>query len=159
MRGKRKQVRRVFRRIGLYWKKRYRKVTVRRGIWRVRIKRRVCRIKRRGRNWYYRRGRKWRRLSRPRFVLRYKRKRRRLVRRYGRWRFRVRKRWTKLIGRVRRFILVRGKRRLLKRRGGRRYSVLKRNGRLSRPKRVRRFFGLISEYNISCSTKRFTLSW
>ena len=156
--GKRKPVRRVFRRIGLYWKKRYRKVIVRRGRWRVRIKRRICRIKRRGRKWYYRRrGRKWRKLSRPRFVIRFKRKRRRLIRRYGGWRFRVKKRWTRLIGRVRRFIRVRGRRRWLKRRG-RKYAVRKRNGRLSRPKKVRRFFGLISEYNISCSTKRFALS-
>ena len=136
---RRRPIRNVFRRIGVFIRRKYRKVVIRRRVWRARIKRRLRRIKRRGRFWYYLVRGKWRRLRKPRFVIRIKRKRRTLRRsRYG-WTFKYRKKRRRLVRRVKRFIRVRGRRIPVRRRGKRRYSIKKRRGGWTRARKVRRY--------------------
>ena len=110
----------------------------------MRINKRLCRIKRRGRLWYYRTRRKWRRLGKPRFVIRIKHKRRTLKRgRFGKWTLTYKKKRRRLVRRVTRFIRYRGRKMPVRRRrgGGRRrkYSVKNRRGRWTRARKVRRY--------------------
>ena len=129
----------------------------------MRIKKRLRRIKRRGRLWYYWIRRKWRRLRKPRFVIRIKRKRRTLKRgRFGKWTFRYKKKRRRLVRRVIRYIRFRGRRMRVRRRGGRRrrYSVKTSRGKWTRARRVRRYRRR-RKYNFrsSCLRKCVTNTW
>lgn len=136
---KRRPIRGVFRKIGLYIRNRYRKVVIRRRVWRARIKRRLRRIMRRGRFWYYRIGRTWRRLRKPKFVMRFKGKRHTLKHgRYG-WTVMYKNKRRRLVRRVARYIRVRGRKIPLRRRGRRGYSIKNRRGKWIRARGVRRY--------------------
>ena len=119
------------------WRKKWYRVTVRRGRWIVRIRGRVHLLKRRRNVWFYQWHHSFKRLSGVRFLLTFQRKRHTLnVLRRGEMIVKVNKNWGELEPKKLRYISYGGKLFPVIRKTTSYYSV-KRNRKLSRPIRVR----------------------
>ena len=136
-RKRRRTVRGIQRRITLTWRGKTQKVTLRGRRIKAKIRGRVCVIKPRGRFFFYKLGRRTRKLPRgARLRFTYAGKRRPLFSRYGRLCFKLHKRRVKLRARTVRYIRY-NRKKLVIRRQGRGFSV-KMKGKWSRTKRVQR---------------------